>query len=336
MVNPLSHRKLTQLSLACLLTGCSTANHYDNLQPIEVISPTIADPIAQEQTLDQTPISGEQVTGAELNTGKPKLAIAFGGGASRGVMHLGVIKTLEEAGIEADIVTGTSVGSIAAALYSSHDYQQVEKIILEFAEHEIVDLNLPTKGVIKGKALAKWINSHVDFDTIEALPKTTGIVATNLTQKKTVVFTSGDIGQAVQASSSVPGVFMPVYYQDDIIVDGGVTSLVPVYAARQLGADIVLGIDVFCGAPPPLKYSAVHTLANAFWLQSCLVTEAETQSADVLLTPEPYHPSLKHFGDLYEREQAMQVGYEAMQAALPELLELLGERGKPSSITSFK
>lgn len=330
MANPSSHRKSTQLALVCLLAGCSTANHYDNLQPVEVITPSTTDPLTHSQTHSQAAISNEQLTEPALYSvkpsGKPKLAIAFGGGASRGVMHLGVIKALEEAGIEADIVTGTSVGSIAAALYSSHDYQKVEQIILEFAEHEIVDFSLPTKGVIRGKALANWINSHVDFDTIEALPKTTGIVATNLTQKKTVVFTSGDIGQAVQASSSVPGVFMPVYYQDDIIVDGGVTSLVPVYAARQLGADIVLGIDVFCGAPPPLKYSAVHTLANAFWLQSCLVTETETHSADVVLTPKPYHPSLKHFGDLYEREQAMQVGYQAMQAALPELLELLGER----------
>ncbi|WP_036827546.1 patatin-like phospholipase family protein, partial [Photobacterium sanctipauli] len=237
------HRLITLLMLVGLY-GCSTVNEYDDLTAVDIAMMPTAEAAQVEQV-------------SSLSTDNPKLAIAFGGGASRGMMHLGVMKALEEAGIKADIVTGTSVGSIAAALYSSHEYHDVERKMFEFAEREIVDINLSRKGLIKGKALAKWVNKHTGYDDISDLPVTTGIVATNLTQQKAVMFTAGDIGEAVQTSSSVPGVFVPIYHNEDILVDGGVLSLVPVYAARQLGADIVIAVDVFCSLPPPLKYTAV-------------------------------------------------------------------------------
>ena len=80
-------------------------------------------------------------------------------------------------------------------------------MMFAFSEHEVVDINLSRKGLIKGKALAKWVNKRTGYDNINDLPVTTGIVATNLTQQKVVMFTAGDIGEAVQTSSSVPGVF---------------------------------------------------------------------------------------------------------------------------------
>lgn len=295
-----SYRTTTRLFflLTLVLSGCATVDQYDDLVTVDV---------KPQQTANRAHQS-------------PKLAIAFGGGAARGVMHLGVIKALEEQGIEADIVTGTSVGSIAAVLYATHDYEQIAEILYEFSEHQIVDLNLSNKGLIKGQALARWVNQHTGNRNLSELPVTTGIVATNLSQQKAVMFVDGNLGEAVQTSSSVPGVFVPIYHHDDILVDGGVLSLVPVYGARQLGADIVIGVDVFCSAPPPLKYKAANTVANSFWIQSCIATKDEIETADIVVELNPIEPSLIEFGHLEEREQAMQIGYDAMMAAMPELL----------------
>ncbi|MBC7004801.1 patatin-like phospholipase family protein [Photobacterium sp. BZF1] len=304
-------RHFIALSLLFTLSGCSTTNEYNDLTAVDIKL------VANEEAAQTAQLSAD-------NIDKPKLAIAFGGGASRGMMHLGVMRALEEEGIKADIVTGTSVGSIAAALYSSNEYLDVQRKMFEFAEHEVVDINLSRKGLIKGKALAKWVNKHTGYDDISDLPITTGIVATNLTQQKAVMFTAGDIGEAVQTSSSVPGVFVPIYHNEDILVDGGVLSLVPVYAARQLGADIVIGVDVFCSLPPPLKYTAVDTMANTFWIQSCIATKQEVDSADIALAPVSPDPSLVNFGGPLERTAAMEVGYQAMREALPELKAMLG------------
>ncbi len=293
------------VALLCVGTyGCSSVNQYDELTAQEIkLPPVSATPIEEQASIAH----------------KPKLAIAFGGGAARGLVHLGVIKALEEAGIKADIVTGTSIGSIAAALYSSNEYADIERKIFEFNEHDIIDINFSGAGLLKGKALAEWVNKQTGYDDIQELPITTGIVATNLTQHKAVVFTAGDIGQAVQTSSSVPGAFVPIYHHGDILVDGGVLSLVPVYAARQLGADIVIGIDVFCSIPPPLDYSAIDAMANTFWLQSCIIAKDELHSADIVLVPTAPDPSVVNFGDEETRRKAQQVGYEAMQAQLPDL-----------------
>ncbi|UJF17882.1 patatin-like phospholipase family protein [Vibrio sp. SS-MA-C1-2] len=287
------------------LASCSNINKYDQLS-------------AENIQIQKKPQQKPQLKDDK----KPQLAIAFGGGSSRGMMHLGVIKALDEAGIKADIVTGTSVGSIAAVLYATHDYPEIEKIMFGFSEHEITDFRLSTKGLIKGKALAKWINKSTGEQDISQLPIKTAIVSTNLSTQKAVMFTAGNIGQAVQTSSSVPGIFMPVYHNEDILVDGGVLSLVPVYAARQLGADFVIGVDVFCSQPPPLKYTAFDVSSNTFWLQSCISTKEEVESADILVVPTPSNPGLAEFGGYEERKAAMDAGYKAMKAVIEKNSEL--------------
>ncbi|ELB2048728.1 patatin-like phospholipase family protein [Vibrio parahaemolyticus] len=311
MSNVHSLKKVIRLLIVPLLFwglyGCASGNQYNEL------------------TFSEVEVFPAAIKTEDAQGSKPKLAIAFGGGASRGMMHLGVIKALDEAGIKADIVTGTSVGSIAAALYSSNEYPDIERKMFEFSEHDIVDISLSRAGLIEGKALAKWVNQQTGYDDLRDLPITTGIVATNLTQKKAVMLTEGDIGEAVQTSSSVPGVFIPVHHNDDILVDGGILSLVPVYAARQLGADIVIGVDVFCSIPPPLKDTAIDTMASSFWLQSCIVTKDEINSADIVIVPSAPDPSLANFGGEPERMAAMQAGYKAMKKALVELESKLGQ-----------
>lgn len=226
------------------------------------------------------------------------------------------------------------MGSIAAVMYSAKTYPEIERTLYDFSEHEITDFQLAKNGLIKGKALANWINKQLEVDDITQLPIPTGVVATNLTTKKAVMFTAGNIGQIVQTSSTVPGVFVPVEHQEQWLVDGGVVSPVPVYAARQLDADIVLAIDVFCSQPPPLSERAVDVMANTYWLQSCESSRAETNSADIVIRPQPSDPSLVNFGDQQAREAAMRAGYQAMKAQIPHLKALLAL--KPAATNSVK
>ena len=126
----------------------------------------------------------------------------------------------------------------------------------------------------------------------------------------------GKAGEAVQASSSIPGTFVPVKVGQEVWVDGGVLSVVPVRFARALGASHVLAIDTFCGRGYPVSENAFWTTTQAFRLQMCSGNKSELEEADWLLRPD-FEP--KDFLSFAEREIAIQAGYEAMKALLPTL-----------------
>jgi len=131
----------------------------------------------------------------------------------------------------------------------------------------------------------------------------------------------GDPGEAVQLSAIVPGTVIPVQSNGRTLVDGGVPSVVPVGFVHAMGADVVIAVDVFCSRNPPLRGNAVETLLKAVRLQSCLISEAETQSAEVLIRPEfePDDPvSFAH------RDAAIAAGYAVALAAVPKIRERLG------------
>ncbi len=291
------------------LTGCVAQNQYDDLQG---------------QVVGDVPRYSDIAMHEQDNI---RIGLAFGGGAARGIMHLGVIKALQENGIHADVVTGTSVGSIAAVLYANNDnYDALEKTILTFSDRTIKDFIISKQGLIQGKALADWINDQIGYQDLAQMPIDVGIATTNVTTQQVHLFTGGNPGEAVQISSSVPGVFVPVTYQGDMFIDGGMLSLVPVYGARELGADIVIGVDVMCGAPPAIQATAVGALASAFWLQTCNEPQYEVSTADILITPIPSNPSFDDFGNDESRKLAIQNGYDATIAMMPKIKALLCER----------
>nr|WP_086939150.1 patatin-like phospholipase family protein [Thaumasiovibrio occultus] len=305
---------LVTLTVAAIATtslmSCVAKNDYDDLFGVTVRPPAEQSPSARVVTTD-----------------KPlRVGLVFGGGAARGVMHLGVIKALNEAGIEADVVAGTSVGSIAAVLYVNNpDYAHLEELILEFSDRAITDFIISDQGLLQGKALAEWINDNINYRDLAAMPKPIALVAANVNTHKAVMFTGGNPGEAAQISSSVPGVFVPATYNGDMLIDGGMLSNVPVYAARQLGADIVIAIDVMCGRAPAVESNAVSALGSAFWLQNCVEPKSEVANADVLILPIPSNPSLIDFGDQEVRRRSITDGYNATMAKMPEIKQLLCE-----------
>ena len=170
-----------------------------------------------------------------------KIGIALGGGAAKGFAHIGVIKMLEANGFTPAVVAGTSAGSVVGALYASgmNAFELQEKAVA-LDELKIRDLQLSLGGLILGQKLEDYVNEQVQRKTLEQLPKPFVAVATRLEDGERTVFARGNTGQAVRASSCIPGVFQPVTIGRYHFVDGGMTSPVPVDAARQLGADVVV------------------------------------------------------------------------------------------------
>ncbi|UPR31253.1 patatin-like phospholipase family protein [Vibrio crassostreae] len=254
-------------------------------------------------------------------TGEHELGIAFGGGGVRGFMHLGVIKALAEEGIAPDVVSGTSAGSIAATLYASGlSYEEMEIAIEKVGMSDIADFVFSSKGLVNGKNLSEWINSQVTYDDLSDMPMPVALTATNLTSRETVIIRSGNPGHAVQTSSTIPGAFVPVENQGDILVDGGIFSVVPVYAAKDLGAKKVIAVDIYCHNQITPEVSASKITLAAFRMQSCRLSEQELNSADVVIRPD-YEPNGS--AAFNEKEQAIQAGYLAAKEAMPEIKAML-------------
>lgn len=245
------------------------------------------------------------------------MGIAFGGGGLRGFVHLGVIRALREANLQADVVTGASAGAIAAVFYGANlPTSFLTAAAAELGPLDLADPVLSTQGLLQGRKLAQWINQTLPQNQLEQLTIPVGVVVTDLIQQQLLLLQEGNAGQAVQASSSIPGTFVPVLVNDQVWVDGGVLSVVPVRFARAMGAERVLAIDVFCGRGYPPKLNAFWTTTQAFRLQICQSNAAELAEADWILRPD-FEPD--NFLSFSERERAIESGYQAMKALLPQI-----------------
>ena len=249
----------------------------------------------------------------------PKIGLALGGGAARGFAHVGVIQVLEEAGINPALVTGTSAGSLVAALYASgKNGTQLQKVAETMEESTIADWTLPFfgRGVLRGEALAKYVNVQVGQKPIEAMPMPLGIVATDLNSGNDMLFQRGDTGTAVRASSAVPAVFTPVKINGHEYVDGGLSSPVPVRAARKMGAELVIAVDI---SSPPEASSAsgtIEVLLQTFSIMGKSINGFELKDADVVVRPVLTGVSSSDFSS---RKRSIEAGRQAMLQALPQL-----------------
>ena len=253
---------------------------------------------------------------------KPKIGLALGGGAARGFAHIGVIKMLESQGIIADYVVGTSAGAVVGALYAGgNDAYAMQKVAIQLDEKIFADWTLGGRGLLKGEALQDFINQHLNKRPLEKLNRPFATVATDLNSGERVVFRTGDTGMAVRASAAVPGVFQPTQFRGRSYVDGGLTSPVPVQAAREMGAEIVIAVDI---SDRP-QGQPTDSLSAIMWQMTTIMGGAiaanELKGADIVIRPKlPYVRSW----DFTARNDALLEGERAAQAALPAIRQKLG------------
>jgi NTE family protein len=247
----------------------------------------------------------------------PRLGLALGGGAARGFAHIGVIQVLEENGIKVDLVTGTSAGSLVATLYAAgRNGAALASVAESMDETAFADWAYPGRGLIRGEALARYVRESTGNRMIEQFRMPLGIVATDLDSGQPILFQRGDPGLAVRASSAVPAVFQPVRIGTREYVDGGLVSPVPVRFARQMGAEVIVAVDISQvpdGAPTG---DAMRMLLQTFAIMGRSINQFELREADVVLRPNL--PGVSG-ADFSSRKKSIQAGRDAALAALPEL-----------------
>ncbi len=224
---------------------------------------------------------------------------------------------LEEAGIRPDLVVGTSAGSLVAALYAhGKTAAELATVALTMDEGAITDWAFPSRGLIRGEALARFVREQTGNTPIEKMKLPLGIVATDLDSGAGVLFQRGDTGVAVRASSSVPAVFQPVRIGEREYVDGGLVAPVPVRYARQMGAEMVLAVDISSPPDGAATDGTMKLLLQTFAIMGKSINRFELQEADVVLRPPLVGVSS---ADFTSRVRAIRSGRETAQAQLGEI-----------------
>lgn len=252
-----------------------------------------------------------------------RIGLALGGGAAKGFAHIGVIKMLEANGLRPEVVAGTSAGSVVGALYASGmDAFQMQRQAFALDEAKIRDVSLFSGGVVKGQKLQDYVNELVKQRPIERMVKPFAAVSTQLETGERTVFTRGNTGQAVRASSSIPGVFEPVTIGRWHYVDGGIVSPVPVDAARQLGADFVIAVDISTKASGTTPGSLLGNVSQSITIMGQRLGAQEMARADVVI-----RPKVNDIGaaDFDQRNNAILEGEKAALAAMPQIRARLAE-----------
>jgi NTE family protein len=262
------------------------------------------------------------------------VGLVLGGGAARGIAHVGALEALEENGIYPDVIAGASVGALVGGLYAAGaSAARLKAIVADISWLDLVSLKLPSLhltdlakslplGLLELDKMIGWIDSLIgEGIRIEQLNTPFTAVATDLVSSEVVAMNRGLLAPAIRASCAVPGVFTPYRRNGRLLVDGVVANNLPVSVARDMGADYVIAVDLL----PPLGTAAAaravepRNLAEAAMtalFTLARATQAEQQYADVVVTPPIAHINL---ADLFAAEELLAAGKQAMAAWIPKI-----------------
>lgn len=305
-VLPVRRRALLTLgsvAAAGLLTACGSAPRP---------SPTTAAPPPEPPAVAKPPPR------------PPRIGLALGGGAARGFAHIGVIQVLEEQGIRPDLVVGTSAGSLVAAMWASgKSGVELGSLAESMDETALTDWTYPGRGLLRGEGLAKYVREHTEGRSIETMKIPLGIVATDLASGQPILFQRGDPGVAVRASSAVPAVFQPVKIGSREYVDGGLVAPVPVQFARQMGAELVIAVDISASPEDQPTGDAFRMLLQTFAIMGRSLGQYQLREADIVMRPKLQGVS---GADFSARRLAVLAGREAALTVLAELRARIAAR----------
>jgi len=252
---------------------------------------------------------------------KPKIGLALGSGASRGFAHIGVLQVMEEIGLIPDYIAGSSMGSIIGALYASGmTPKMMEGIAMNMDAKLCYDLGLSRRGFIQGKKveeLIKMLTRDMDFKDLK-IPL--AVTAVDLITNERVIIREGKVYKGVRASISIPGIFQPVIDGDRVLVDGGILERVPVNVVREMGADVVIGVDVaFRGRHRPPE-TFIETILQTMEVMELEIIKHNIPNDDIIITPEVYLPNPMSLDSV---EIAVEAGKKAAWKVMDKLKALV-------------
>ncbi len=281
-------------------------------------------------------MAANQVQDGSSGRERPHFGLALSGGGARGLAHIGVLSVLEQADIHIEAIAGTSIGAILGAAYAAGrtpaELREVSAELGGFGRMiGLADLGIPHSGLIKGTTVARILRElfepHRRFDTL-GIPL--AVAAVDLRRAEDVALTTGDLLRAVQASMAVPGIFPPVEWEDRLLVDGGVLNNLPVDLARQLGAGVVLAVDV--GLDPRQEETWQNTklpkLGMHMWRAASVMMARNTAAKlaeappDILIRPR-LPARVTSVAGFRRADELIEAGSRAAHEVLAELQRLL-------------
>ena len=255
---------------------------------------------------------------------RKKIGVALSGGAARGFAHLGVLKVLVENKIPIDYIAGTSAGSFAGAAFASGlSVEEIIEISRKISWFKMTGFSYSPKGLLSNAPMGAFIRQYFPHKQLEDLPIPFAAVACDLeTGKEVILKDSGDLAEAVRASCAIPGVFVPVYEDGKMLIDGGVVSNVPTKAVRKLGAEIVIAVDVL--ASGATYWGSPSTLLGIFFQSAMMLLRGASKShhyrADVVIIPQIAHLRPDEIGKM---DEFIKAGEEAALEKIDEIKTLV-------------
>ncbi|PTM59110.1 patatin-like phospholipase family protein [Desmospora activa] len=256
---------------------------------------------------------------------KPKVGLALGSGGARGLAHIGVLKVLQQENISVDFVAGSSMGSLVGVLFANElPLDMVEQLAIHLPRNRWLDLTVPKRGFVIGKKVKELIRLLTHGKNLEDFPIPIAVVATDLVKGEQVVFRNGPADLAVRASISIPGIFEPVEWKGRTLVDGGVIDRIPIQVLKQMGADVIIAVDVVPDSPQVRIDTYFDVIAQTLSVMEREILNHRSVAANVLIHPDLEEISPTAFTDV---DECIRRGEEAARAQLDSIRNLIGEWG---------
>ncbi len=261
---------------------------------------------------------------AELS--RKKIGLALSGGAARGLAHIGVLEVLRKEGIPIDMIAGTSAGAVAGAVYAwNQDITRMKKEVLAVNWLKIaplIDLSLFKGGLIKGKKIKGLLASYVGGNTkFSDLKIPFACVASDIETGEEVVIDRGSVPDALRASISIPGIFAVVKHEGRYLVDGGLTTPVPVEVVKQMGADFIIAVNVTPDVSNRVRKirkepSIFHVIMQSIYITTYAMAQYNLEDADIVIEPDLSYIGT---GDFQKARELISRGKQAARNAIPEI-----------------
>lgn len=258
-----------------------------------------------------------------------KLGLALGGGGAKGFAHIGILEVLTEAGIEFDVVAGTSIGSLIGAAYVSQNLKSLKDFAVNISITDIPFLlgpSWPKGGVFSGNYVEKLVDDFIHIENIEDLKKPFAAVCVDLNNAEVVTLSKGNLKRAIRASSSIPGLFKPIVFEDKLLVDGGVLESVPDGAVRALGADFIVAVDLLSNLEGSASFNGekdptiVEIIQRTSILAQRKITEYKFKESQPDILIQPPLSGVKVM-DFHHGKSVIEIGRQAATEILPDLLD---------------
>jgi NTE family protein len=264
-----------------------------------------------------------QAPGPGQPKSEPKIALVLGGGSAKGFAHVGVIRVLEQEKIPVHMIIGTSVGSLIGGIYASNpDSFQLEWLSYKIDKNDILDFSIiySKLGPVQGARLEAFVEQSVKTKKIEDTKIPFYPVATDLNTGETIILEKGSLAKAIRASSSIPGIFVPVTFGKRTLVDGGVTNNLACDIAKSKGADIVIAVNLLKEVKDYNIGSVVDIIGQSVNIMMHEATKAKSRYADVLIEPEAKDIAIF---DFTRKKELIEEGMRVTKAAIPRIRELM-------------